>query len=203
MPFKTRPIQLCYRQKRDLPKSIWLPTNEHARFGSKQELNGQYDAVGGLQDIIHRTDDVGQLALCHDPSARPALHPESLKMPISTVRIARNETGRETMIFEWSLGYFVIQVVAGFLGAHVAALIAHEHRFGFIGHSLVGLVAGAFSGFFLQRIVMTTVTAAGDAMPIAGLEAQIYQAMSGLVIGGMAMLTIGVLRYEMAKSGGE
>jgi hypothetical protein len=111
-------------------------------------------------------------------------------------------TGTETMTFEWSLTYFVIQVVAAFVGAHVAALVAHEHRFGFIGHSLVGVIAGAFSGFFLQRIVMTTITATGDAMPIAGLEAQIYQATSGLVSGGMAMLAVGFLRSEMTKSSG-
>src|ERR1700743_3428513 len=106
------------------------------------------------------------------------------------------------MTFEWSLTYFAIQVVAGFFGAHVAALIAHEHRFGFVGHSLVGLAAGALSGLFLQRIVMTTVMSTGDAMPITELEAKIYQGTSGLVIGGMAMLMIGFLRYEMAKSSG-
>jgi|SRR5262245_13138206 len=107
------------------------------------------------------------------------------------------------MTFEWSLTYFVIQVVAGFLGAHLAALVAHEHRFGFIGHSLVGLIMGAFSGFFLQRIVMTTVTGTGAAIPITQLQAQIYQATCGLVVGGMAMLAVGFIRYEMAKSSGE
>src|SRR5580698_259080 len=107
------------------------------------------------------------------------------------------------MLFEFNFTYFLIQVVAGFLGAHVAALVAHEHRFGFAGHSLVGLVAGACSGFFLQRIVMTTVTGTGDAMPVTELQAQIYQATSGLVIGAMAMLMIGFLRYEIAKNAGE
>jgi uncharacterized membrane protein YeaQ/YmgE (transglycosylase-associated protein family) len=106
-------------------------------------------------------------------------------------------------MIEWSFAHFAIQLVAGFLGAHLAALVAHEHRFGFIGHSIVGLVTGAFSGFFLQRIVMTTVTGTGDAMPITEFQAQIYQATCGLVLGGMAMLAVGFLRYEMAKSSGE
>ena len=101
---------------------------------------------------------------------------------------------------EWSLTNFIIQTIGGVLGAHVAALVAHEHRFGFIGHSLVGLIAGALSGFFLQRIVMTTVTAAGDAMPVTALQAGIYQAVAGLAVGGMAMLVVGFLRYEITKN---
>jgi hypothetical protein len=110
---------------------------------------------------------------------------------------------RKAMIFEWSLTYFVFQIVAGILGAHVVALVAHEHRFGLIGHSLVGLVAGAFSGLFLQRVVMTTVTGTGSAIPITPLQAEIYQAMSGLVAGGIAMLAVGFLWSEMAKSSGD
>jgi uncharacterized membrane protein YeaQ/YmgE (transglycosylase-associated protein family) len=101
---------------------------------------------------------------------------------------------------EWTITNLVIQAIAGFLGAHAAALVSHEHRFGFIGHSLVGLIAGALSGFFLQRIVMTTVTGTGDAMPITDLQEGIYQAVTGLAVGGMAMLVIGFVRYEMTKT---
>jgi hypothetical protein len=107
------------------------------------------------------------------------------------------------MIFGISITYFLIQVVAGFVGAHVAALVAHEHRFGFVGHSLVGLIMGALSGFCLQNIVMTTVTGTGDAVPITLLQAEIFQAVSGLVSGAVAMLAIGYLRSEIANSSGE
>jgi hypothetical protein len=55
------------------------------------------------------------------------------------------------MFFEWSSTYFVIQVVAGFVGAHVAALVAHEHRFGFIGHSAVGLIMGRVQRFLSAK----------------------------------------------------
>ena len=99
----------------------------------------------------------------------------------------------------WTTTNLLIQLIAGILGAHAAAMVAHEHRFGFIGHSLVGLIAGALSGFFLQRIVMTTVTGTGDAMPITALQAGIYQAVAGLAVGGMAMLIVGLLRYEMTE----
>lgn len=107
------------------------------------------------------------------------------------------------MIFEWSFTYFMIQVVAGFLGAHLAALVAHEHRFGFIGHSAVGLVTGAFSGFCLQSIVMTTVTGAGDAIPITPLQAEVFQATTGLASGAMAMLAVGYICNEIAKNVGD
>jgi hypothetical protein len=107
------------------------------------------------------------------------------------------------MFFEWSLTYFAIQVVAGFLGAHVAALVAHEHRFGFIGHSAVGLITGAFSGFCLQSIVMTTVTGTGDAMPVTQLQADIYQATTGLAAGAMAMLAVGFICSELAGKSGD
>ena len=107
------------------------------------------------------------------------------------------------MFFEWSFTYFVIQVVAGFLGAHLAALVAHEHRFGFIGHSAVGLITGAFSGFCLQSIVMTTVTGTGDAIPITPLQAEIFQATTGLAGGAMAMLAVGYICSEIAKNVGE
>jgi hypothetical protein len=113
------------------------------------------------------------------------------------------QTRNGMMMFEFSLTYFLIQVAGGFVGAHAAALIAHEHRFGFVGHSLVGLAMGAFSGFCLQTIVMTTVTGTGEAIPITMLQAEIFQAVSGLVSGAIAMLAIGYIRGEIAKGTGE
>ena len=101
---------------------------------------------------------------------------------------------------EWTVTHLIIQIIAGFLGANAAAAAAHEHRFGFAGHSLVGLAAGALSGLFLQKIVMTTVFANGEAMPISKFEAWIYQAASGAVVGGIAMMVIGMIVHEMKKS---
>jgi hypothetical protein len=104
---------------------------------------------------------------------------------------------------EWTIGNLLIQAIGGFLGAHAAALAAHEHRFGFAGHGLVGFVAGALSGFFFQRIAMTTVYGTGDAIPLTPLDAGFYQAVTGLVAGGIAMLVVGLLRYELTKTSDE
>jgi hypothetical protein len=40
----------------------------------------------------------------------------------------------------WTLWGLAVQTVAGFFGAHAAASAAHEHRFGFIGHSLTNVL---------------------------------------------------------------
>jgi len=104
---------------------------------------------------------------------------------------------------EWTVVNLVIQAIAGVLGAHAAALAAYEHRFGFIGQSLVGLIAGGLGGFFLQQIVMTTVTGTGDAEPVTALEAGVYQAVAGAATGAVAMMVVGFIRYEMTKTPSE
>ena len=38
----------------------------------------------------------------------------------------------------------------------------HQYRFGWVGHTLVGLLAGALSGYFLQATALTVVTASGS-----------------------------------------
>ena len=50
----------------------------------------------------------------------------------------------------WTATNMVIQIIAGVLGAHGAAVAAHEHRFGFLGHTLAGALAGAVSGYGLS-----------------------------------------------------
>jgi hypothetical protein len=104
---------------------------------------------------------------------------------------------------EWTILNLLIQAVAGVLGAHAMTMVAHEYSFGSIGHSLVGLVAGALSGFFAQQIVMTTISGTGGAMPITDLDADICQAVAGLAVGGIAMLVVGLLRHEMTRTPGK
>jgi hypothetical protein len=100
---------------------------------------------------------------------------------------------------KWTVTNLIVQAIAGILGAHAAAAVAHEHRFGFAGHTLVGLIAGALSGYFLQRLANTVVTGTGDAMPVSPVETGILQALTGAVIGGISMLAIGFIRYELAS----
>jgi hypothetical protein len=100
---------------------------------------------------------------------------------------------------DWTITNVVVQAAAGVLGAHAAAAVVHEHRLEFIGHSLVGLIAGALSGYFLQRVVMTTVYGTGNPMAISPVEAGVCQVLTGAVVGGIAMIVMGFLRYEMMR----
>jgi hypothetical protein len=79
---------------------------------------------------------------------------------------------------EWSVTNLVIQALAGVAGAHAAASVAHEHKFGFSGHSLVGLIAGALSDYFLQVVAVTTVNRSGQEMPVGKVEIIVIQVLS-------------------------
>ena len=122
-----------------------------------------------------------------------------MSIPHAAVDLAEmNGCGK--MPSEWSFAYFLIQAFAGFLGAHIAALVAREYGFGHLGHGVVGLLTGALSGFLLQRPVLTIVTASGDVMPITKLQALISQGATGLVVGAIATLAVGFVRHERAKA---
>jgi uncharacterized membrane protein YeaQ/YmgE (transglycosylase-associated protein family) len=60
---------------------------------------------------------------------------------------------------EWTTT-LIVQIVAGFAGAHLAAMALHEYRFGWLGHSLVGLIAGALSGTSFKRSRLRSLPAA-------------------------------------------
>ena len=77
---------------------------------------------------------------------------------------------------DWTTS-LIVQIIAGFAGAHLAATALHEHRFGWIGHSLVGLIAGALSGYFLQAIVLTVVNGGGGMNEPRVAEAAVIEAL--------------------------
>ena len=49
----------------------------------------------------------------------------------------------------WTITNLVIQMIAGIIGGHGAAVASKEHSFGVLGHTIVGAVGGAISGYFL------------------------------------------------------
>ncbi len=100
----------------------------------------------------------------------------------------------------WTLWGLAVQTIAGFFGAHAAASAAHEHRFGFIGHSLAGLVGGGLSGAFLQEAAVTIVTGSGSQNPSTVAEIAVIQMLTGVVAGAILTLAIGFL--IAARSGG-
>jgi hypothetical protein len=99
----------------------------------------------------------------------------------------------------WTFTNLIIQIVAGLLGANIAAAAAHEHRFGFWGHSLVGLIGGGLSGLFLQTYSVTVVTGSGSVNVPTNAEIFTIELLTGAVAGGIAMLAVGFIISERSK----
>jgi hypothetical protein len=123
-----------------------------------------------------------------------------MSRPFDISVVTCGKHGHERMELDWTATNLVIQAVAGILGAHAAAVALHEHRFGFAGHTLVGLIAGAISGYFFQVIAMTVVSGGENVMPISNVETYVIQALTGAVIGGIAMAVVGLVRHELSDS---
>jgi hypothetical protein len=100
---------------------------------------------------------------------------------------------------EWTFANVIIQTVAGLIGANIAAAAAHEHRFGFWRHSLVGLASGALGGLFLQKYASTMVTASGSLNEPGQIQIYVAEALTGAAIGAIAMLAVGFILYERSK----
>jgi hypothetical protein len=98
---------------------------------------------------------------------------------------------------EWTTN-LIVQIVAALAGAHLAATALHEYRFGWVGHSLVGLIAGALSGYFLQTIVLTVVTGSGSVNVPGVADAAIIEALTGAGVGAIAMAAVGFLIKEIS-----
>jgi hypothetical protein len=98
---------------------------------------------------------------------------------------------------EWSWTFVGVQLVFGILGAHAAATAAHDHGFGALGHTLVGALGGASSGYFLQTLAAVLVTGNGSVNEPRLVEQVFVQALTGAVAGGIAMLVIGLIKHAI------
>lgn len=97
----------------------------------------------------------------------------------------------------WTSTNLVIQVLTGILGAHFAATAAREHGFGFLGHTLAGAIGGALSGYFLQTLAVTLVTASGSQNDITAVDNAVLQGLAGIAAGGCLMLIVGFIKHSI------
>jgi hypothetical protein len=96
----------------------------------------------------------------------------------------------------WTVTNLVIQIIAGVIGGNGAAVVAKEHSFGVLGHTICGALAGAVSGYFLQTIVGTVVTGTGDIQQDAGPVTQwVLQGLGGLAAGAILTMAVGFLKH--------
>jgi hypothetical protein len=100
---------------------------------------------------------------------------------------------------EWSWTYVLVQLAAGLVGAHAAAVAAHEHSFGALGHSIVGMIGGGLSGCFLQRLAATVVSASGALNEPRFVEQVIVQGLAGAAAGGIAMFLVAILKHGIEQ----
>jgi uncharacterized membrane protein YeaQ/YmgE (transglycosylase-associated protein family) len=103
----------------------------------------------------------------------------------------RAKLGRAVMWTFWGLA---VQIIAGFCGAHAAASVSHDHRFGFIGHSLAGLLGGALSGTLFQSAAITILNGGGAENPSTPAEIAFIHALTGGVAGAIAMFAVAIFR---------
>lgn len=96
----------------------------------------------------------------------------------------------------WTATNLYIQIVAGFIGAHLVAAVVYDHAFGFWGHSAVGLIAGALGGYFLQSHATTVVMGDGALNELRPPEVFFLQIAAGATLGGMGMLATGMLMHR-------
>jgi hypothetical protein len=100
---------------------------------------------------------------------------------------------------DWTTN-LIVQIVAAFAGAHLAATALHEYRFGWVGHSLVGLIAGALSGYFLQTIALTVVHQQWQRECARSCGCGHHRGIDGAVVGAIAMAAVGFLIRNLCKN---
>lgn len=101
----------------------------------------------------------------------------------------------------WTSTNLVIQILTGVLGAHFAATAAREHAFGFFGHTLVGAIGGALSGYFLQTLAVTLVTGSGSLNEIRAVDNAVLQGLAGIAAGGCLTLVVGFIKHSIDHRG--
>jgi hypothetical protein len=99
----------------------------------------------------------------------------------------------------WTVTNLVIQIITGILGGHAAATAAKDHSFAALGHTIVGALGGALSGYFLQTFASTLVTASGSVSELRALEQAVVQGLTGAAAGGIAMLVVGFAKHSMEQ----
>jgi uncharacterized membrane protein YeaQ/YmgE (transglycosylase-associated protein family) len=104
---------------------------------------------------------------------------------------------------EWTVTNLIIEVIAGWIGGLAAAAAVDEHSFGFIGHSVTGLIGGALSGYFLQTAVGTMVDSTGVANAPEPVSQAILQALGGLVAGAALTFVVGFIKHSLERHAAE
>jgi hypothetical protein len=72
-----------------------------------------------------------------------------------------------------------------------------EHGFGFFGHTIAGAIGGGLSGYFLQQLAVTVVTANGSLNEITTADNAVMQGLAGIAAGGCLTLVVGFIKHSV------
>jgi uncharacterized membrane protein YeaQ/YmgE (transglycosylase-associated protein family) len=101
------------------------------------------------------------------------------------------------MKMTWTATNLLIQIVAGIVGGIAAGVLANEHSFGAVGHTVSGVLGGAFSGYFLQKLAGTLVAGAGAVNEPDPVSDAILQGLTGLTAGAIVTLIVGLVKHSI------
>ena len=97
----------------------------------------------------------------------------------------------------WTVTNLLIEIVAGLVGAHIAALAANDYGFGKLRQSGVGAIGGGFSGYFFQTSIAITVNTNGVFREPKLFEQLAAHSLAGATAGGISMLIVGFLIHSV------
>ena len=100
----------------------------------------------------------------------------------------------------WTVTNLLIELIAGILGGNAAAVLAHEHSFGVLGHSTVGAAAGGVSGYFLQTFAGTVLNGGGAANAPDPVTQVILQSLTGFAAGAILTLIVGFIKHGIDQN---
>lgn len=94
----------------------------------------------------------------------------------------------------WTFANLVVQVVAGMLAGYITAVMMHQRAPTAYSHAVAGATGGFISGYFLQSIAATMMSASSKLEEPAPLESLLIQVFAGASAGGVTVRAATLLR---------
>ncbi len=92
----------------------------------------------------------------------------------------------------------IVEMIAGVIGAHAISAAVKEHSFGVIGHTVAGVVGGAFSGCVLQTLAATVVNSDGEVQPNANpVTRWVLQGFTDFAAGAILTMVVGFAKRSI------
>ena len=95
----------------------------------------------------------------------------------------------------WTVTNLLVEIIAGIVAGYFAGLVHSDYSLGSVGNCVVGAIGGGLSGYFLQTMIATTVTANGSLSDPTLPEQIAVNTLGGAVAGAISVLAVGFLKH--------